>query len=469
MCLSGYEIKKIRKALKSAYPRRDRLIIMLREEIDIDESEVPQDSDYDIVLSRLITNFEIRGNIQELINGARKGNSGNYCLQKLSITIDAFKKLAPFEEKYLEKMKQSYLACCPKDWHINQNTDTAHDLEEILDNLEDMPQGSNLYSRTEQFVARFLVDVENKLHPEEFNKLKEWGEQSFENFSELLLRKDEKKTSKEQETIPNHLIIYLDSSKQQKKRYFVSAWFIPDGANEKFNHLTGEGYKFLEIEEQEQETFTLEQIPSLLEDYLDKITPYLTDFSSQPTIEIFLPYELLNEPIDTWRIQKELAIPIGSLYKVIVRSSYRLLKEYRYRNVWVQKWKILKELTENACSECCTSGDCHSWQELFSRLNQESAIALKLLKPPSKEFFQVMNQTAIPVALWIRQELQNSHHQVQLDELLTCSITELPERVKRKRSDDFPYDSEQRIGHHLSLLWENPHILPPQIKYTTPS
>lgn len=334
-----------------------------------------------------------------------------------------------------------------------------------------MPQGSNLYSRTEQFVARFLVDVENKLHPEEFNKLKEWGEQSFENFSELLLRKDEKKTSKEQENIPNHLIIYLDSSKQQKKRYFVSAWFIPDGANEKFNHLTGEGYKFLEIEEQEQETFTLEQIPSLLEDYLDKITPYLTDFSSQPTIEVFLPYELLNEPIDTWIIQQEeeLPISIGSLYKVILRSSRRLRKEYPHRNVWVQKWKTLKELTENACSKCCTSGDCHSWKELFSILNQETAIALKLLKPPSNNFFKVMNQTAIPVALWLRQELQNSHHQVELDELLICSITELPERVKRKRSDDFPYDYEQRIGHHLSLLWENPHILPPQIEYTTPS
>ncbi|MGH7999567.1 MAG: effector-associated domain EAD1-containing protein [Brasilonema sp.] len=172
MGLSGYEIKKIRKALKSAYPKRDKLIIMLREEIDIDESEVPQDADYDIVLSSLISIFDSKGSLKKLIDGARRGNPGNYCLQRLSITIDAFKILAPFKEKYLEQIKQAYLDCCPKDWHINQNTDTAYELEQILDNLEDMPQGSNPYTCTEQFVACLLVDVENKLHPEEFKKLR---------------------------------------------------------------------------------------------------------------------------------------------------------------------------------------------------------------------------------------------------------------------------------------------------------
>ncbi|MBW4596634.1 MAG: hypothetical protein KME46_27985 [Brasilonema angustatum HA4187-MV1] len=471
MDLSGYEIKKIRKALKSAYPTRDKLIIMLREEIDIDESEVPQDSDYEHVLFDLIRNFESQGSIKKLIDGARRGNPGNDLLHKLSTRINAFQILAPLKEKYIKQMKQSYLACCPEDWDNNQNTETTDELKQILDNLEDMPQGSNPYTHTEQFVARFLTDAANRLSPKELDKLNELGKRYFKNFDKLLTPKDETPTIERTQNIPNHLIVHLYPSKQQNKRYFISAWFISDGENDKFNHQTGEGYKFLEIQEQEQETFTLEQIPSLIEDYLRQITSYLTDFSSQPTIEIFLPYELLNEPIDTWRIEQEeeLPIPIGSLYKVIVRSSRRLEKKYPNRHLWVQKWKTLKELTENTCSVCCTSGDRYSWEKLLYKLNLDCAVALKLMKPPSKEIFKVMNQTAIPIALWLRQELENLNHRLELDELLTCSITELPEQVKRKRLCDFPEKSEQRIGHHLSLLWENPYILPPQIEYTTPS
>ncbi|WP_169268874.1 effector-associated domain EAD1-containing protein [Brasilonema octagenarum] len=223
MDLSGYEIKKIRKALKSAYPRRDKLIVMLREEIDIDESEVPQDSDYDSVLFDLIINFDSKGSINKLIDGARKGNPGNYCLQKLSTTMNAFKILAPLKGKYIEQMKQSYLACCPEDWHINQYTEIADDLEQILDNLEDMPQGRNSDTRTEQFVTRFLKDATNRLSSEELDKLKELGKRYFNIFDKLPTPKDETPTIERTQNIPNHLIVHIYPSKQQKEYYFVSA------------------------------------------------------------------------------------------------------------------------------------------------------------------------------------------------------------------------------------------------------
>ncbi len=473
--LDGSLLKEIEAALRDAFPEKTKLEMMLLYQFQVNLDDIALGNNYIEIVFKVVKYFKTQDSLAELINKARQENDGNPQLQSVAKKINAItsliKILVPLEKEFINQMKQAYLDCCSDSLREDWEDESPDTLKEILANLKDTPQGKALESPIIQFVARLSENTE--ISESAARKLKKWGEQNANKFSEVLTQiRNADRSRKEQEIVQTYLIVLLNPSKQhQNKRYFVSGWFIRDGVHEKFNPHTGEGYKLLEIEKQEQETFSLEQIPSLLEDYLKQITPYLTDFSSPPTIEIFLPYELLNEPIDTWIIQQEekLPIPIGSLYKVIVRSSRRLSKEYPHRNIWVQKWKTLKELTENACSECCTSGDCHSWQELFSRLNQESAIALKLLKPPSKEFFQVMNQTAIPVALWIRQELQNSHHQVELDELLTCSITELPEQVKRKRLDDFPYDYEQRIGHHLSLLWENPHILPPQIEYTTPS
>ncbi|MGI2908755.1 effector-associated domain EAD1-containing protein [Tolypothrix sp. VBCCA 56010] len=472
--LDGSLLKEIEAALRDAFPEKTKLEMMLLYEFQINLDDIALGDNYTEIVFKVVKYFKSKDSLAKLINKASEENDGNLQLQSVAKKINAITSLiqilVPLEKDFINQMKQVYLACSSdslrKDWE-DESPDT---LKEILANLKDTPQGKAPENPLIQFVARLSEDAEiPELAAISLNK---WGKQNANNFSELLTQiRNAEITRNEQAIVQTYLIVLLNPSKQhQNKRYFVSAWFIPNGGNDKFNCQTGEGYKILEIEQQEQETFSLEEIPCLIEDFLDQITPHLTDFSSLPAIEIFLPYELLSEPIDTWIIQQEeLPISIGSLYKVIVRSSRRLRKDYPYRNIWVQKWKTLKNLTENAYSKCCTSSECHSWQELFSRLNQDGTIALKLMKPPSNDFLKVMNQTAIPVALWIRQELQNLNFLVELDQLLQCLITELPERVKQKRLDDFPDKSKQSIGHHLSLLWENPYILPPQIEYTTPS
>jgi hypothetical protein len=42
-------------------------------------------------------------------------------------------------------------------------------------------------------------------------------------------------------------------------------------------------------------------------------------------------------------------IKTSSSYTVIVRSSNRL-KKYRYKNIWVQKWRTLKQITAKNCA-----------------------------------------------------------------------------------------------------------------------
>lgn len=182
----------------------------------------------------------------------------------------------------------------------------------------------------------------------------------------------------------------------------------------------------------------------------------------------------MNKPIDNWRIKEnerdKISSPIGYEYKVIVRSCERLEK-YRKKNDWKYKWDTF---IDSSCSECFISGDFHSGDKLYFNLLEKKAIAVRFNQSPSPEIFpKILNaiyKSAIPVALWIRQELQDLNIQAEIDDLLGCSTIELPEKVKDKRLQASSHtDKQTHIGHHISLLWENPYILPPKkFEYTTP-
>ncbi len=83
MGLKGYKKKELIEALKSAFPNRNELVMMLSLELDMGESEVPIDSSYDFVVFKLVEQFESQDRIQELIEAACRANPGNPNLQKV--------------------------------------------------------------------------------------------------------------------------------------------------------------------------------------------------------------------------------------------------------------------------------------------------------------------------------------------------------------------------------------------------
>jgi hypothetical protein len=53
-----------------------------------------------------------------------------------------------------------------------------------------------------------------------------------------------------------------------------------------------------------------------------------------------------------------------------------------------------------------------------------------------------------------------------LDEFLTCCLGKIPSDALTVRSQAIassiePDETNFMVGHHLSLLWENPNLLPP--------
>jgi len=373
-------------------------------------------------------------------------------------TETLLKLLTPFEKEILTCVQKAYHACSPEDW-LNPVPDN---LTGILAELKKMPQGSSQYTTLERWVGYLVRNTE--LPPSVEHQLQEWGQQNIKGYSELL-----REVGNIPQSTDSYLMVVVHASNQssvsnpnKEERYFVDAWFR--------QHDSVLDCAQLSQPTSFPETVTAEQIPLMLQVFLEEIG---TKYSwSNLTIELFLPLALMNRDVDAWEIEDELGfpVPIGCQYQVLLRSSERLLPTYgRYRGFWQEKWDFLQQLIHCSACNAFVSGDGKDLKVLFVELNKNNIIGLKLVAAPPTigkgSVFAVILKAATPVALWLR-ENPYLNCQEQIDGLLGCCIHKLPEAVANKRLDAFPYPLDAHIGHHLSLLWEDPYRLPPSIDYS---
>ncbi len=478
----AYLLKQIEEALRRAFSSKTKLEMMLQHQFSKNLEDIARGEDLTEIVYKLVQYFQNQNKLERFIHKALEENSGSSELQniarKFKITTHVFKILLPLQENYIKQFQQAYKICCTDNLLNDWKTEIPDSLEEILENLEDIPQQNYNEIIIVQFVAR-LLEARN-LPEQSANMLRQWGEENANNFSKLLTEISIKNTSCQQrEDRQPYLIVKLDSSQQYHQKsqhsYLVSAWFISDTRNYDYlqNH---ENCKFLENAQDdgefEESVFPIDYIPQLLEFFLNQLTQDSIESYRQPIIVFFLPHQLLNHEIERFEIQDDddLPIPIGSEYCVIFRSVKRL-KQYRHREKWLRKWKTIKDSCEMICSHKFASSHLESWEELYSYLEQIDGLALKLNQTPCDDILKVIDRTGIPITLWLRKnDFNQINFQGELDKLLDCKINELPEKVKQQRLQAFPQGGKQEhIGHHLALLWEDPYLLPPQIEYTTPS
>lgn len=354
-----------------------------------------------------------------------------------------------------ERLIAAYHACLPIGW----TRPTVTQLPEILVDLQDIPPGEIGYQAIFQFVARSIVDP--SIPSSMRQKLEAWLNTKVPDIQPLLERV---KPQPKAESF--YLMIWLKTAPQEVNRYFLRAWF----ASETFEQI---GIKWekepLLLPKLENLTFTLTQIsreilPSLLIECGKNRCA-----QSDLTVEFFLPHNLFNHQVDQWLIEESLGLPIGVEYRVVVRSEERLSLPYlRKRKEWEKKWLQLKELSSLSCTNLFVSGDCH-WRELYARLTDKNnenilgcQIAVVANQPDQTNIFNAILQSAAPVAVWLRQNL-DINCQNALNQVLNCQIAELPDAVQSCRTEAFKCSDEPHIGAHLALLWEDPHRLPPDI------
>jgi vWA-MoxR associated protein C-terminal domain/vWA-MoxR associated protein middle region (VMAP-M) 1/Effector-associated domain 9 len=379
--------------------------------------------------------------------------------------------LAPYENQQdiVVKLERTYLSSARLP---NFPRPIPTTLRGKLADLENMQPDQSGCSPLLKFVAYVVCD---RQLPELLSqKLTEWAEQQTREFSKILEQVKQQITAHQQPKQSCLMVVVersLSTNQQMGDRYTAKAWFIAD--ENLYQRHSGIGVVPLTIPGDwgaAEPTFTGAELESLLPIFLAESSKY--GLLQNLTIELFLPAELLNEPVDSWGMNDDddLAEPIGCQHCLIIRSSDRLHPKYFLQKggFWKAKWDEMPTPGERRTLEALILGDNAHPRAISQQLKQPHMLGLKFAKEPLRvgknTTFAALQLAAAPVAIWLRQPLPEVDA-ATMDRLLDCCPYELSVKVKQQRQAAFSEDPDSHMGHHLALLWENFDRLPPDFDF----
>lgn len=392
-----------------------------------------------------------------------------------NLRYDSALKLQEILSQYSSQMtpdlvSEAYNFCKPKiGWN---HPNPPQKLSRLIWVVRDMPLDDRFFSPFIKLIAFASArlstsqEVNSQLHA-----LAKSEDEKFLSYFDLVppLKPHDSENTEE---IQSYLLVVVQRSEVDRSKYYISGYQIPDFKDYKPQQRLG--YSKLRNDIRDSEALTIKNVqdilPVLIQGYLEQCT----DWEAEPTIEVFLPLPLLNEPINIWSCQ-EYNIPmfIDCKYRLVVRSSERL-KRYKHKGLWKKKWEMVKKKKERGCSACqlFEESGLRLDSSLMPQWRRPETVALKISQAPElteeSSVLAAVLVAAIPIALWLRQDLGDnplvlSHQETQLEELLEGCIGAIPDVVFDKRGErQMKKKSEsEHIGHHLSLLWEDADLLPP--------
>jgi vWA-MoxR associated protein C-terminal domain/vWA-MoxR associated protein middle region (VMAP-M) 1/Trypsin-like peptidase domain len=382
----------------------------------------------------------------------------------------------------------AYQQCCPADWKLNGSAPKL--LHEILAELQDMNGsateiGDESVSHIVAFAARLAI------HPKmSMEDLLQWGLEQSRNFVVLMdsLRMAEAEHQRQQ-AVAEPCLIFVVSS--EKAPYKTEAFWLPDARNYDSENL--QTYQKVDCWDFEKEKVAIADLPGCsLAELPDRLSGYLRTcvvkklLKSRLRLEALLPLSLMNQPIEKWKLKFKKSddgtfatTTPGIVYQVVIRCSQRAGEGYResFQSDWQTYWDKVQAYSDGLSSlhieEVSPSVE---ELQLTSSCQEPLILGFKLNGVPQPEFFKTLLLVAAPVAVWLRQSPSATMGQSSDDcqsalqwldaFLLDCKVGNLPSHAKVARvaaikHSPEPADSRFMVGHHLSLMWENPKLLPP--------
>jgi vWA-MoxR associated protein C-terminal domain/Trypsin-like peptidase domain/vWA-MoxR associated protein middle region (VMAP-M) 1 len=377
--------------------------------------------------------------------------------------------LTPHTASIIDNLAVAYSKACPEGWPRAFPVT----LPEKISELDDMQPDQKGYSPALKFVAALVSDC--RTFPQLSQDLQKWAEKQNSEFSNILEQAREVERANKKSKNSYLMMVVERSRATNGDCYTVKAWIIPDGQVYKRQSVTGAiPLKIPGGIAEAENTFTCAELQSLLSAFLDE------SGKQRPlknlTIELFLPAELLHEPVDHWVMDGSyLDEPIGAQYHLVIRSSERLHPRYcsRYGDLWENKWEEMPRPGETLAIDRLILGDNANLNELSQQLKKPKIMGLKLFQEPlrvgEKSTFAALLAAAAPVAIWLRQPLPDIDQSTTIDDLLECCPHGLSEVVKEQRGQAFSSkdsrEPDSHIGEHLALLWEDFDRLPPDLDF----
>src|SRR4028118_1436434 len=281
--------------------------------------------------------------------------------------------------------------------------------------------------------------------------------------------------SQEARTLQSYLLIVVRPENATNK-YRVNAWIIPDNSVLDPNEPE-KGFKSLEIDNERLSLLMFEELAPTIEELMEKSLDILNQtrrnkLNFNLTIEVFLPNEYLCSEISHWVYTDD---PIEAIHPLLLRSSQRLNRKYlrKYDNQWRKNWHELEKRFDTKPNkedfyELSSIEECN-WKKLTGDLKQKIGlkVACTLSESKRESLFQAIHNAATPIAIWSRGDIPNQKIENEIEDFLNNikKLIDVPEWLWKKREGIYQ-NSDDYLGYNLSILWENPYRLPPDVTIT---
>ncbi|WP_156093120.1 VMAP-C domain-containing protein [Planktothrix serta] len=373
--------------------------------------------------------------------------------------------------------------------------ETASNVKKIILMLEKLP--SEIKAVIEESFQKYLPpdrwlyqnsnDIERRLTKlEQDGKLHEFGNDLIQNqvlpediSDELsdLLEIENKPIEKINKLLESYLIVTVEYGKSPEF-FSLNAWLVIDDSVPRKDKP-----KFIPLIDIDKNknlwgvVCQSKEIPKQLDNFIKKAVNdehLLFRKKYQLTIEIFLPSDLMYMNINSWEIdhpnQLVQKIPLGAKYSMRLRLLERIQPKYQSeRSDWLQNWDKVRNCLDKTPTpelfEHLQDTENLTPQQLEIKLQEKIGLKVTccLNKQKVHRLFLCILFTKTPIVVWTRCEI-DTHQVDEIDKILMSKpLKNLCKSVQQTRKEANAEKNEKHLGCHLSLLWDNPYRIPPDV------
>ncbi len=354
-------------------------------------------------------------------------------------------------------------------------------INQIIKQLDSYKQRKiDEYLALDIFVANLYLKIsEEDRSAEIVGELRTWLEKYTSNHQELinLLEQEQRDLSQTPPDLSELslnqspcLLIGVFEENNENQALSVRAWLIRD--SNQYNPNEGSGCDRLTDEKNKRTTDReLTNLPKLINIFHEQCLAICKRNLNR--VYVSLPYNLIHQHQAIDKIVIENSNPyqpsMGIRFEIAVRFSERFKSVDtgdQYLFSCLEKWHKAKNQNneQQPIIQIFRNDELNDSRSLFQKLMLETTVGFSTDRPIAKSvlvsIMEVFYYSGIPLALWIRDDLENLDVCQDIEDFCQeCCVNNLSNMVQQRRLQDW---GQEAIGDHLSFLLENFDLMPPK-------
>ncbi len=490
--LSGTEIEALEIALRDAFSEED-LKRMLRLKLNQRWNEIKTGETYADRIFNLIEWVESESNVEQFIWNAAGYKSNNLKIQRfiethvshlIEINVEQLSTERFVELLTVLKRAPDFLSIweigrrvLPEKIEIHRSSEIEVFEEAEVSNwfkcltllrffLRDYPEWEGRPSLFE-FVRRLSESSEPSMKAE----LRDWlGQDEPRNLAEV-----NPGSGSGEGGLKAYLMLNLTPEEKSEIRVIATLYYVlpPEKPKQIPIHLDPESNQRGVLSTWKKIPKTINLFVNKAVDELDTLVNRLGSNYYNLTIELFLPHQYWNEPIDGWEVSDSLGNrPLLTYCGLVLRSQERVTNRH-LKNAFSMSWHRAKRILDQASLTSVQSEIEHlsqlnrlEFDILQETLKKRIALKVTCSLPQSEreklKLLQALLRSGVPMAIWTRDcELSTDELAQQFDQFLTpnllCNTCDFIEAVRTQRALTFDTTT---WGRHLTVLWDDFERMP---------